>query len=88
MQYDDWNERIEGEDGDDCDYRRTPSFSPRRTRADDEYMEALYLNAVFDCEKRAEKFRAGNEATMKSLITGGWLNGVCEDLRKRPMETE
>lgn len=42
MRYDDWNQRTEGEDGDDCDYRRTPSFV---SKADPERLEKMFAKA-------------------------------------------
>ena len=45
MQYDDWNERIEGEDGDDCDYRRTPSFC---STADPDRLQKIFDRATLD----------------------------------------
>ncbi len=48
---------------------RVPVFKPRRTKADDEYAEARYLNALFDARKRADKYAESNAAAMRSLFT-------------------
>ncbi len=39
---DDWNQRVEGIDGDDCDYRRTPSFV---SRADPNRLEKIFAKS-------------------------------------------
>ena len=47
---------------------RVPVFKPRRIKADNEYAEARYLNAFFDCKKQADKYAESNAATMRSLF--------------------
>ncbi len=47
---------------------RAAVFKPRRTKADNEYTEAGYLNALHDCKKRANQYAESNAATMRSLF--------------------
>lgn len=55
MRYDDWNDRVEGVDGDDCDYRCAPSF---KSTANPDHLQAIFDKAAKD--GAAYRARYGN----------------------------
>lgn len=50
---DDWNQRTDGTDGDDCDYRRPPSF---RSTADPDRLQEIFDKAAKDGEVSRLKY--------------------------------
>lgn len=91
---DDWNNRVDGIDGDDCDYARPPSFV---STADPKRLEAIFEKARQDAEnyrfnhRNPWKLTRGEFVDMENAIrdakaesrvltTGQWLDKTCKQI--------